>query len=744
MQDTLADTDDVSRSEQAEPRPRRLPPWPIVVVGAVILFNLIVLSNEARPVQYLNDASIHRSMVAWAEDRWREGHLPLDGWYPDLSLGSSRFHHYQSLPHVLTGLLAIPLGSGRAIAWTMYLGLAFWPIAVYAGGRLLGWGPWVCAIAAACSPLIVSQPGLGYEWGSYAWRGYGTWSQLWGMWLLPFAWGLSWRAISQGRSYALAAFVLAMTTAAHLLTGYLALICLGVFVLTRWREIPKRLLRGAVIGLGSLLVAAWVVVPLVGDRLWTIQDEFSRGKIYYDSFGAKTILGWLASGELYDRNRIVPMITILVVTGFVVALWRWRREERARVLLGLFLLSLILFFGRPTLGAALKLLPGSGDLFLRRFVFGVHLAGLYLAGLGAVRLGRLGFALLRRIRIQGRAAVAVASVAGLVFLAPALVDRAAWAATGARWIDEQAVFDDTDGADVDALIDIAIANGPGRIYAGMRSNWGTEYKVGQVPMYAVLVNHSVESIGFTRPTWSLSSPIEYRFSESNPAHLQLFDVRYLILPEGRQPPVDAEELARRGRHVLYEVRTGGYVDLVDVLPSIEAGRTDLGAQTAEWLSSDLPSEGAHPGIAFEAHPAPNPTVTADALPEEPPGDVLAEVVDLRNGEASATVVADRPAMVMLKTSFDPRWQVSVDGVAVPPQMIAPSFVGREVPAGRHVVRFEYEPYPRYDLLLLLGALTLVALAVVPRWLERRRLARAETVSGGAGGAPDDQELVGDP
>ena len=119
-----------------------------MVVGIVILFNLVVLRAEARPVQNLNDASVHRSMIAWASDRIEEGHLPLDGWYPDLALGSSRFHHYQSLPHVLTGVLALATGSERALSWTMYLGMALWPIAVYAGGRLLGWDRWVCAIAA--------------------------------------------------------------------------------------------------------------------------------------------------------------------------------------------------------------------------------------------------------------------------------------------------------------------------------------------------------------------------------------------------------------------------------------------------------------------------------------------------------------------------------------------------------------------------------------------------------------------
>ena len=723
MRESVSEREEARPADDVEPpRPQGPPRWPFVVVGIVVLFNLVVLRAEARPVQNLNDASVHRSMIAWASDRIEEGHLPLDGWYPDLALGSSRFHHYQSLPHVLTGFLALAIGSERALSWTMYLGMALWPIAVYAGGRLLGWEPWVCVIAAAASPLIASEPTLGYEWGSYAWRGYGTWTQLWGMWLLPFAWGLSWRAIARGRSYWLAALVLALTIACHLLTGYLALLSLGVFALVKWGELFRRIWRTALVGLGSLFVAAWVVVPLLADRAWTVNDEYSRGKIYYDSFGARRILTWFASGELFDRGR-PPMITILVAAGLLAALWRYRRDERGRVLLFLFLLSLLLFFGRPTLGPVLRLLPGSGDLFLRRFVFGVHLAGLYLAGLGAVTLARIARGQLHRFRALSERPVAVAvlaTAAALVFLVPGFVERAAWAAQGAEWIGEQATADATDGADVAALVDIARDRGPGRFYAGMRANWGSSYEVGQVPVYVMLLNLGTEGVGFVRPTWSLSAPFEYRFTDSNPAHYDLFDVRYLILEAGKQPPVPAERVAERGRHVLWETPDPGYVQLVDVLPPITADRTNLGLRVADWFRSDLPGSGANPGIAFAGHPPPEATVSADHLPGTPAGSVTSEDVDLREGRATATVVADRPAMVMLKASFDPRWQVTVDGVDVEPQMIAPSFVGRAVPAGRHVVRFAYEPFPRYDLLLLIGGMTLLGLAVVPRRLSRRR------------------------
>ena len=236
------------------------------------------------------------------------------------------------------------------------------------------------------------------------------------------------------------------------------------------------------------------------------------------------------------------MVTILVAVGLLVALWRYRREERARVLLFLFLLSMVLFFGRPTLGSLLRVLPGSGDLFLRRFVFGVHLAGLYLVGLGAVALGRVARTQLQRfapLREQPVAIPIIGVAVAAVFFAPGFVERAAWASQGAEWIGQQATADATDGADVDALIDIARSRGPGRFYSGMRSNWGSTYEVGQVPMYVSLLNHGVEGVGFVRPTWSLSAPVEYRFTDSNPAHFDLFGVRYTILDRDRSPSVPA-------------------------------------------------------------------------------------------------------------------------------------------------------------------------------------------------------------
>ena len=211
--------------------------WPHALVGLSTLFGLVALRGETRFAQPLNDSAFHMQMVRWAGGQIHRGRVPLDGWFPDLSLGSSFFHHYQSLPETLTAYAAVATGSPyrTAYLWLLYLLLATWPISVYAGSRLLGWGDWTAAGAAATASLLVfSAPGFvsyGFEWGSYIWSGTGLYGQLWAMWLLPLAWGLTWRSVKDGRRYAAAAIAVALTIACHFIAGYLALLTIGVWVI---------------------------------------------------------------------------------------------------------------------------------------------------------------------------------------------------------------------------------------------------------------------------------------------------------------------------------------------------------------------------------------------------------------------------------------------------------------------------------------------------------------------------------
>ena len=96
---------------------------------------------------------------------------------------------------------------------------------------------------------------------------------------------------------------------AHLLTGYLALLVIGVWVLIKPSQFLRRVGRAAIVGVGTLMAAAWVLVPLLTDAKWTTQDPFSHGNAAYDSFGALKIMRWLFTGAIFDNKR-VPVISV--------------------------------------------------------------------------------------------------------------------------------------------------------------------------------------------------------------------------------------------------------------------------------------------------------------------------------------------------------------------------------------------------------------------------------------------------
>ncbi len=696
---------------------------PAGLVAVAVLFGLVVLRAETTQVPNLNDGSLHMSLLRVALHDIGQGKLPLGGWFPYLSLGSAQFLHYQSFPHVIGALASTAVGTANVYYWSLYLLLALWPVSVYVGARLFGLDRWIAAAAALVSPLLVSVAAYGYQDSSYTWSGFGVWTQLWGMWLLPLAWGLSWRAVNHGRNYALAALAIALTIACHFLTGYLALLVLVPWVLVDPSQLRRRFIRAVVVGGGALLIASWVLVPLVSEVAWSGNLEYYRGTFYFDSYGAPQVLGWLFTGQLYDSGRF-PIVSLLVGVGLVVCIARVRRDTRARALIAAWTLSLVLYFGRPTLGPLLNILPGSSDLPLHRYINGVHLAGLMLAGVGAIGLARLLLAALRRAlpSLHATAAAAGIAVAGAALLYPASSQVASYNALGADLMSVQQQADATDRADITVLVDQVKSAGDGRVYAGTKANWGRQYTIGSRPVYLELENDDVDAVGQWLNTESLSSDVEAHFDERNLDDYNLFNIRYLILPQGHPPPVAAILLARSGRHMLWKVTTSGYLEVVDtVAPPIVADRNNIGPQAAAFMESVLLRQLRFPTVAFNGGAAAAATLDNAGTPLSSAGTIGTQSAALTDGVFSGEVTAYRRAAVLLKTTYEPGWQVSIDGVSAQPIMVAPSFVGVTVPPGRHAVSFRFATYPYYPPLLALGLVTFIALVFIPRRLRDRTL-----------------------
>jgi hypothetical protein len=691
----------------------RLAWWPWSIVAAAVGWNLASLRALTFGVAYLNDSSLHEQMVRFATAQLRAGHLPLTSWFPFLGAGSPQFLHYQSLPAILTGALGLLTGPDAAFRWSLYLLLSLWPISVYLSARAFGAGRPAAAASAAMAPFLVSATGVGYEQHAYVWTGFGVWTQLWASWTLPLAWGCSWRAIRDGRGYLAAVLLTALTVALHFETGYLALSVLLVWPLVAGRPFVARLRRAAVILGGSLLAAAWVIVPLVAQRRWAAVNEPLQGSGLVNGYGARSVLGWLVSGQLLDHGRL-PVVTVFAALGFGLAWLAWSSAADARALLAALAVCLLFAFGRTTFGSLAGVIPGGADLFFRRFMMGVQLAALLLASRGAAWLAARCVRLLeaRVPRWPPGLSPAAVLVAAVTVLAPAWLQLGAYDRQDGAAIAAQRRADVTAGADIDRLVAVIERDGGGRTYAGMPSNWGQDFTVGAVPVFKYLESRDVDEVGYTLRTASLMTDPEFFFDDRDPSDYRLFGIRYLILPARGQPPVRARLAMRSGPYWLWTINGAGYVQAGRIIGEISANRTNVGARSRRVLGSGLAADGAYLSVRYGSGGGGDgrlPTVPS----QYSAGEVSAERADLDDGEASATVRMRRPGVAVLSVSYDPGWTATVNGRRRPVRMVAPALVAVDVPAGTDHVVFRFHGYGDYPALLALSGLTLAMIAVAP-------------------------------
>jgi Bacterial membrane protein YfhO len=381
---------------------------------------------------------------------------------------------------------------------------------------------------------------------------------------------------------------------------------------------------------------------------------------------------------------------------------------------------LLLAFGRTTFGSLVTVIPGSADIFFRRFTMGVQLVALLLAGRGAAWLAA-GCVRLLEARVPRWPAVLSAAavlVAAVAVLAPAWLQLDAYDGDDGAAIAAQQRADSTEGTELDRLIAVIERGSGGRTYAGMPSNWGEDFMVGTVPVFKYLESQDVDEVGYTLRTASLMTDPEYYFDDSDPSDYRLFAIRYLIFPAGDKPPVPAQLAMRSGPYWLWTLGGDGYVQAGQIVGEISANRTNVGARSLPLLRSGLAADGAYLDVNYGSGGGDGPLPTV--LSTSPAGSVSAERVDLDDGAAAATVQMRRPGVAVLSASYDPGWTATVNGRPEPVRMVAPALVAVDVPAGTDHVVFSFHGYGDYPELFALSGLALVLLAVAPVILGRAK------------------------
>jgi hypothetical protein len=347
----------------------------------------------------------------------------------------------------------------------------------------------------------------------------------------------------------------------------------------------------------------------------------------------------------------------------------------------------------------------------------------------------------------GRGLVAGVSIVVLVaVLAPAWIYFDAYDSQNGDNISLQQGADSQQGPQIDRLLEYVRAHPRGRVYAGAPTNWGSDFTVGQVPVFKYLESKDIDEVGYTLRTASLMTDPEYWFDDNNPGDYPLFGIGYMIVPQDMTPPVAARRIGCEGQYCLWALPDPGYVHVFDTTGTLTATRADVGTQSETLLESPLASEQRDLTVAFNGSMAAPPTAPDAQALRGPPGHVIVEHADMAAGQVHAVVKTNRTATVVLSASYDPGWTATVDGHPEPTVMVAPALVGVVVGPGVHTVGFSYGGYGWYPALFLLALAVFVAIAVGPPIGRRVRGAQGargmQSLDAPGSGGPGDPAVVG--
>jgi hypothetical protein len=342
-----------------------------------------------------------------------------------------------------------------------------------------------------------------------------------------------------------------------------------------------------------------VIVPLLDERPWSAINEPLQGTGLVNGCGARQVLYWLASGQLLDHGRL-PVVTVFMALGLGLAWLAWSSDANARALLVALGVCLLLSFGRTTFGSLVDVVPGSADIFFRRFMMGVQLAALLFAGRGAAWVAAGCPRLLEaRARHWRRGfSNAAALFAAVAVLAPAWLQLGAYDHHDGAAIAAQRRADAAEGAELDRLLAVIKCDGAGRTYAGMPSNWGQSFTVGAVPVFKYLESQDIDEVGYTLRTASLMTDPEYYFDDRDLSDYRLFGIRYLLLPAGKKPPVPARLVMRSGPYVLWTIDGDSYVQVGHIVGEVAANRTNVGTRSIQLLHFGFGAAGAYLSVKW--------------------------------------------------------------------------------------------------------------------------------------------------
>jgi hypothetical protein len=483
--------------------------------------------------------------------------------------------------------------------------------------------------------------------------------------------------------------------------------------------------RGGLILTFAAVMMAWVITPLLVYSQWAPLNAGQINTPMHQGYGIGQNLLWLVHGEIFDLGRW-PVLTVAVGVALL-ANALGRRQGVDRRLLAMSTLFIVLFavsWGPATWGAVMNIVPGHADIFFRRFLGPAQGAALFVMGAGLTRLLDL-WAARRSLdtrRHSRHLALVAVLVVGLAYPATHHLYVRNDVSIRAQLSMQRPVI-----ADVAPLLDYVRTAGDGRLYLGTQTNWGKHFTVGVGPADIWIVDQNVDQISSQGWAASLMEGPQALFDEHRLSNYQIFGVKYLILPPTQHPHVPADLIMQNGPYSLYQVRDVGYLSLLSVSGSADVNKATISRLSGVTLRSDYVER--HVTVAVNYPSTDNNVVLPTYFPSGPIGTVSHEHIDWTNGLVSAFVTMNEPGNLVVSTSFDPDWQVFVDGHLATTQMVSPALLSVPLSTGLHAVTFQYRGFRWMLPLVLLALVGYIVARGTSRRLATKEALRQSDASG---------------
>ncbi len=649
-------------------------------------------------------------------ERWSEGFsLPM---------------YYAHLPQAVGAWLGLTfhLDLYQLFNILKYLALVLMPAAFFVGGRILGMGDLFSLLSALFFQLTFTDGFYGVDSSSFLWRGWGLSSQLFALLFLPLALAYSYRYLEEEKYLGLAIlfnFIVAQCHSGVFLMLGISYAILAVFHLKEGWPFFKRM--GIFLALNAFFLSYFLIpfFSLGQYRNFSYWDGWWK----FNSFGFKQTIEWFFNGALFDFGRW-PLVTFFVAFG---ALYSLKKQKRFINFIGFsFLVYLVLFLGRATLGGLIDLIPGMSEFHLHRFIVLVQVSGIYLAASSAeglikwvrekTNLGRLG--ILGILGIFG-----VLGIWGIWRVEKPLVKYAQ--ENGEMIIKFNQLYQE-EKEDYDKLKAKLRTLPKARIYAGRPGNWGRNFTVGGVPLYMALSQDGFAVIGNAPESWSPNSEFDQFFNEYDQVSYNLYNVAYLVFSvESFNPPKFAQPFDKIGKYLVYKIDTDGWFTSGISNFTVSGKKTYLTNITRLWFGSDLLKAGEYPEVGenrtgkinvkmLDGQTFQTSVVTSSLWKSYPltrMSGPVGKFFDFQSQKSELDykvkfkLTKDCPnCLIVLKNTYHPGWQVTINGKKTTPFPVFPYYIGIPVEkTGSYEIVASYKPNTLKVILICLETIVLLYL-----------------------------------